>query len=101
MADSWLRDLRYAYHGLRRSPAFTVTAVLTLACAIGINVGIFATLNAVAFRRLPAPRPHELVRLSTSFRTGQEVPFSSRARRTGSFAACRRSAAMSFRGRSG
>ena len=76
MADSWLRDLRYAYHGLRRSPTFTVTAVLTLACAIGINVGIFATLNAVAFRRLPAPRPHELVRLSTSFRTGQEVPFS-------------------------
>jgi len=76
MAEGWLRDLRYAAHGLRRSPAFTVTAVLTLACAIAINVGIFATLNAVAFRRLPAPRPHELVRLSTSFRTGQEVPFS-------------------------
>jgi predicted permease len=55
---------------------FVATAVLTLTFAIAINVGIFATLNAVALRRLPAPRPHELVRLSTSFRTGQEVPFS-------------------------
>lgn len=76
MVDSLWSDLRYAAHGLRRSPTFTVTAILTLTCAIGINIGIFATLNAVALRRLSAPRPHELVRLSTSFRTGQEVPFS-------------------------
>ena len=71
-----MHDVRYATRALRQSPAFAATAVLTLTFAIGINVGIFATLNAVAFRRLPAPRPHELVRLSTSFRTGQEVPFS-------------------------
>ena len=51
-------------------------AILTLTFAIAINVGIFAALNAIALRRLPAPKPHELVRLSTSFRTGQEVPFS-------------------------
>jgi putative ABC transport system permease protein len=50
--------------------------VLTLTVTLGINVGIFTTLNALALRRLPAPRPHELVRLSTAFRTGQEVPFS-------------------------
>jgi putative ABC transport system permease protein len=55
---------------------FVATGVLTLTFAIAINIGIFATLNAVALRRLPAPEPHELVRLSTSFRTGQEVPFS-------------------------
>jgi len=69
-------DLRYAIRALRQSPLFVATAVLTLTFAIAINVGIFATLNAIALRQLPAPRPHELVRLSTSFRTGQEVPFS-------------------------
>lgn len=76
MIDSMLRELHYPLHSLRRSPTFTLTTLLTLTCAMAVNVGIFATLNAVALRRLPAPRPHELVRLSTSFRTGQEVPFS-------------------------
>jgi putative ABC transport system permease protein len=74
--ETFSPDVRYATRALRQSPTFAVTAVLTLTCAIGINVGIFATLNAVALRRLPAPKPDELVRLSTSFRTGQEVPFS-------------------------
>jgi putative ABC transport system permease protein len=74
--ESIPHDVRHATRALRHAPMFAATAVLTLTCAIGINVGIFATLNAVALRRLPAPRPDELVRLSTSFRTGQEVPFS-------------------------
>jgi predicted permease len=76
MFETWLHDVRYAARALRQSPTFAATAVLTLTFAIGMNVGIFATLNAIALRRIPAPRPHELVRLSTSFRTGQEVPFS-------------------------
>ncbi|HEU4694133.1 MAG TPA: hypothetical protein VFS23_37460, partial [Vicinamibacterales bacterium] len=71
-----LHDVRYAVRALRHSPTFAAAAILTLTCAIAINVGIFATLNAIALRRLPAPRPHELVRLSSSFRTGQEVGFS-------------------------
>ena len=75
MFESLWHDVRYATRALRQSPMFATTAVVTLTVAIGINVGIFATLNAIALRRLPAPRPHELVRLSTSFRTGQEVPF--------------------------
>jgi predicted permease len=74
--DGMLRELRYSFQSLRRSPTFALTTLLTLTCAIAVNVGIFATLNAVALRRLPAPNPDELVRLSTSFRTGQEVPFS-------------------------
>ena len=69
-------DLRYAFRTVRRSPTFALTAILTLAVMLAINVGVFATLNALAFRRLPAPRAHELVRFSTSFQTGQEVPFS-------------------------
>src|SRR5438309_771154 len=38
MAGLWL-DLRHAFHGLRRTPAFTATAVLVLALGIGANVG--------------------------------------------------------------
>jgi len=71
-----LHDVRYAIRALRQSPTFAATAILTLTLAIAINVGIFATLNAIAFRRLPAPRPHEFVRLSSAFRTGQEVQLS-------------------------
>lgn len=76
MLENIPSDVRHAFRALHRSPTFAVTAVLTLALTLAINIGVFATLNALAFRRLPAPRPHELVRLSTSFRTGQEVPFS-------------------------
>lgn len=76
MFDSVIHDIRYAVRGLCASPAFTLTAVLTLTLTLGANVGIFSTLNALAFRRLPAPNPEELVRLTTRFPTGQEVPFS-------------------------
>ena len=74
--DRWLNEIRHAIRALRRSPTFALTAILTLTLTLAINIGVFSTLNALAFRRLPAPRPHELVRLSTSFRSGQEVPFS-------------------------
>jgi predicted permease len=76
MFEGLSHDVRYAVRALRRAPTFALTAILTLTFTIGINIGIFATLNGVALRRLPAPKPHELVRLSSSFRTGQEVPFS-------------------------
>ncbi len=76
MISLWPNEVRHAARALRRSPTFALTVVLTLTVTIGINVGVFTTLNALALRRLPAPRPDELVRLSTAFRTGQEVPFS-------------------------
>src|SRR5918995_5785344 len=76
MTSLWRNEARQAARALRRSPTFALTVVLTLTVTLGINVGVFTTLNALALRRLPAPRPDELVRLSTAFRTGQEVPFS-------------------------
>ena len=72
----WPNEVRHAVRALGRLPTFALTVVLTLTVTLGINVGVFSTLNALALRRLPAPRPDELVRLSTAFRTGQEVPFS-------------------------
>src|SRR5215510_15943380 len=54
------------------NPFFTLTAMVTLALALGTNVAVFSLLNALAFRRLPVRHPEELVQVATRFRTGEE-----------------------------
>ncbi len=61
--DALLRDLRYAARVLRRNPAFTLVAVLSLALGIGANTAIFQLVDAVRLRLLPVSRPEELVRV--------------------------------------
>ena len=58
-----LLDLRFALRTLRKSPAFTVTAILTLALGIGANTAIFQLLDAVRLRSLPVADPDSLVRV--------------------------------------
>lgn len=54
--DALWRDLRYAARQLRRSPTFTVTALLTLILGIGANVVVFGVLNALVLRPLDVPQ---------------------------------------------
>ena len=64
--DELARELRYALRRLRKTPGFTITALLTLAVCAGANLTIFAVINSVLLRPLPF---HEPSRLVTVFNT--------------------------------
>ena len=56
-----IRDLRYAFRGLARSPLFTSVALLSIALGIGANTAIFTLVDEVLVRMLPVKNPDELV----------------------------------------
>src|SRR5713101_2556336 len=56
-----IRDLRYAFRGLARSPLFTSVALVSIALGIGANTAIFTLVDEVLLRRLPVKNPEQLV----------------------------------------
>lgn len=69
-----LHDIRYAVRLLQRSPGFAITAILTLALAIGANTAIFSAVKGVLIAPLPYPDPDRLVRLFEETQTTLHFP---------------------------
>jgi predicted permease len=64
MTDLRIADLRIAIRYLRKTPAFTATAVLMLALGIGATTAIFSVVEGVLLRPLPFPHPEKLMVVS-------------------------------------
>src|SRR5689334_7861398 len=68
--DKLIQELRYAFRQLRKSPAFTTTAILTLAFGIGANVAVFSVMNAVLLNPSGLHNPQGLVALRARYTLG-------------------------------
>jgi predicted permease len=62
--DDCAQDVRIAWRTLRRSPGFTLTAIVTLAFGIGVNIGMFRLVNSLLIRPL-YERPEEVIAVSS------------------------------------
>ena len=62
-----MNDLRFALRQLRKAPAFTVTALATVAICLGANLAIFAVIDSVLLRPLPFPQSDRLVTIYNTY----------------------------------
>ena len=66
MLGATAQDMRHALRLIRREPAFTFTALATLALGIGLNTAIFSVAYGVLWRPLPYPNPDRLIIISSA-----------------------------------
>ncbi len=71
MLSTLWQDVRYAGRTLRKQPAFTVVAVLSLAVGIGLNSTIFTVVDSLLFRPQPFANPETLVSVYTTDERGE------------------------------
>jgi predicted permease len=62
-----MNNLRLAFRQLRKAPAFTVTALATVAICLGANLAIFAVINSILLRPLPFPQSDRLVTIFNTY----------------------------------
>ena len=64
-------DVRFALRSFRKSPGFTLVAVLTIALGLGANTAIFGFLDGVLLKPIPYPEPEWIVQLWRSLPGGR------------------------------
>ncbi len=62
-----ITDIRFALRQLRKAPAFTLTALATIAICLGANLAIFAVINSILLRPLPFPQSDRLVTIFNTY----------------------------------
>jgi predicted permease len=72
MAETLLKDIRYALRWMRRSPGFSAVAILSLGLGVGVNTAMFSLVDSLLFRPLPVTSPDTLVDVFTTGGDGDE-----------------------------
>lgn len=72
MAETLLKDVRYALRWMLRSPGFSAVAVLSLGLGVGVNTAMFSLVDSLLFRPLPVTAPESLVDVFTTGGDGDE-----------------------------
>jgi predicted permease len=73
--DQLVQDLTFGSRMLRKSPAFTLTAIAILAIGVGMNIAAFQILNSIALTPLPVSDPDSLVRFNRRSPQGKSTSF--------------------------